>query len=176
MSKRKKPHSKIRLELARLGKTTKLKKPDLTTLQEEDELRQLKWPHGVRRFPPKGTHVAKNKKFMTTALEIDKLSCFLWVAMKDRIKFIHEKANVARRLTLKKVKHTNLTGGEKAYSGGEMWIIAPKTIVINGCSGRYGPRTEEQLIEIVKVFTESGWCVKSLGWDSETCRPVRYPR
>ncbi|WP_338669382.1 hypothetical protein [Pseudodesulfovibrio methanolicus] len=176
MSNKQTPHSEIRIGLAQYGKHNKPKAPDLSTLQHEDELRPLKWQHGVRRFPPKADHVTEHKKPPTSSIELEDNPPFLWVALKDRIKIVNEKANATKRLALKKAKHTNLTGGSKAYSGGEMWITAPKTIVLNGCSGRYGPRTAEQLSEIVKVVRRSGWQVISLGWDDETARPVKYPR
>ncbi|MEO5347489.1 MAG: hypothetical protein H7834_14095 [Magnetococcus sp. YQC-9] len=50
------------------------------------------------------------------------------------------------------LSHTNLTGGEEAYCGGEMWAVrcvsGEVELVLNGCSGRYPP--------FHKLLVESG--------------------
>lgn len=166
----------VRKRLARLGKENKLKNPDLSTLEYDDELRLLKWQHGVREFPPKSRHVEKNMTTSSSIHLLGRVSPCLWVALPKRVLIISEKAVYTRRLHLKKAKHTNLTGGGKAYYGGELWFVGKKAIVINGCSGRYGPRSEEQLASAVSVFSGFGWKVNSLGWDREAKRPVKFPR
>ena len=57
------------------------------------------------------------------------------------------------------IKHTNLTGNTTARSGGEMWILDDATVVLNGSSGRYGPDTEEGLIDAGKVLSTFGFKV-----------------
>jgi len=101
---------------------------------------------------------------------------FLWVALKDRIKIILETASASKKLCLKKIKHTNITGGRRAFSGGEVWFIAPQTVVVNGSSGRYGPRSKKELDDIVNIFIKSGWQIKSVGWDEDQRRPAKFPR
>ena len=131
--------------------------------------------HGVRVFPPKRKYFMYN--FLETPdAELHKKVPFLWVILKDKIKIVNEQANFAKRLKLKKMKHTNMTGGSKAYGGGEMWFIGNKDIVVNGCSGRYGPNSEDELNNLVDIIKASGWHIKSLGWDSEIGRPVKFPR
>ena len=77
-------------------------------------------------------------------------------ALKNRIKILNEKAKATTRLTLKKAKHTNISGGSKAHSGGELWFISKDTVLLNGCSGRYGPRSEIKLNEIIDIFKTTG--------------------
>lgn len=174
--KPKSPHCCIRLGLNEYGKIHSLKEPDLSTLKDQDQLRLLKWQHGVRCFPPKLTHVPEYNDPATTEAEIQKNPPFLWVALRDRIKIVNEMARAVKRLSGDAIKHTNLTGGKKAYSGGELWFTGERCVTINGASGRYGPRTEAELAGIVKVFCESGWCVTSLGWDDVVKRPAKFAR
>lgn len=64
-------------------------------------------------------------------------------------------------------KHTNLTGGGKAYVGGELWFATDSQLFVSGGSGRYQPLNEEQLEEAVDVFRSFNFEVKSLGFDPE---------
>jgi len=65
--------------------------------------------------------------------------CFLWVIDERSIKIIREKTrNVKRSHKPTSVCHTNLTGGSKAYLGGEMFFGEDKKIYINNFSDRYG--------------------------------------
>ena len=65
-------------------------------------------------------------------------------------------------------KHTNLTGGKGAYAGGEMWFASEERLFLSGGSGRYPPRSEDQLTDATKVFESYQYEVTSLGWDAET--------
>ncbi len=42
-------------------------------------------------------------------------------------------------------KHTNLTGGGRAYLGGELWFTNNSEVYVSGGSGRYPPSDERQL-------------------------------
>ena len=125
---------------------------------------------------PKKKYVDGCKEFPIRQSEINHIPPFLWIALKDRIKIVREKANASKRLKLKRIKHTNLSGGRYAYSGGELWFVSNDTIIINGCSGRYGPRTKDQFDNMVGIFKATGWNVIPAGWDSEVNRPVKFLR
>ncbi len=71
-------------------------------------------------------------------------------------------------------KHTNLTGGNEAYLGGEMWFISETSIYISGGSGRYPPESNEQLEEAGRVFESFNYEVAVLGWDYEVGAAKRY--
>jgi hypothetical protein len=104
--------------------------------------------------------------------------CQLWVFDRAGIPYIAEKARIAPPLQSGIVKHTNLTGGETASCGGEFWFDTPEatTLYINGCSGRYGPRTAQQLADAVSVFQDLGYAVISFGWDQELNLPAKVLR
>ena len=70
--------------------------------------------------------------------------------------------------------HTNLTGGGRAYVGGEMWFETNDTLWVSGSSGRYHPISEVQLGDSVKVFEDFGYSVHSMGWDPEGGRACRF--
>lgn len=103
----------------------------------------------------------------------------LWVLVDSTIPCILESApQVVPPLESGKAKHTNLTGGDPASCGGELWAdpIVDDKIYVNGASGRYGPRTPEQLEDAVSVFESVGFQVVSFGWDDDTDQPARVLR
>ena len=73
-------------------------------------------------------------------------------------------------------KHTNLTGGENAYLGGELWFSDAQRLFLSGGSGRYPPVDANQLNDAVKVFESYRYGVTSLGWDFKNRRAWRYYR
>jgi hypothetical protein len=99
----------------------------------------------------------------------------LWVIDERGIPYLLERASVQPPLHGGKVKHTNLTGGGKAACGGEVWFdpVAEAKVFINGCSGRYGPRTPEQLADAESVFADLGYDVVSFGWNPDANRPFK---
>ena len=99
--------------------------------------------------------------------------CHLWVFDANAIPFILELAPVASTLQSGRIKHTNLTGGSDASCGGELWIdpTDPNLIYLDGCSGRYGPSSPDQMENAVRVFEELGLSVMSFGWSDETNCP-----
>lgn len=50
------------------------------------------------------------------------------------------------------------------------------SIVINGGSGRYRPRSPDELESAAKAFKESGYKVASMGWDTGVDAPARSLR
>jgi hypothetical protein len=63
------------------------------------------------------------------------------------------------------IKHSNLTGGDPAHSGGEIWFICDDRIAINAASGRYGAKSEIEFRFIVDALRRSGYQVASMGFD-----------
>lgn len=98
----------------------------------------------------------------------------LWVVGEHDVVHAKEHSAFGDSLESEVVKHTNLTGGAAAYSGGELIFLDEHTVVVNGCSGRYGPRSKAELDQVVRAFSESGYGVWSMGFDEETNRPARF--
>lgn len=105
----------------------------------------------------------------------EELLCYkrLWVVRSDDVVHAHEFCEKGRDFETGVIKHTNLTGGEPAFCGGELLFTNSDTIVVNGCSGRYGPSTEDEMQCVATSFKNSGYKVWSCGFDDETNRP--YP-
>lgn len=55
--------------------------------------------------------------------------------------------------------HSNLTGGKRAYQGGELWFLDDGTVVINYRSGRYGADidNEQQKAAVIQYFQSVGY-------------------
>lgn len=98
----------------------------------------------------------------------------LWVVRDEDVVHAPEHCAYGETLESGVIKHTNLTGGAAAFSGGELLFLDEATIVINGCSGRYGPRSKAELDSVARAFSESGYGVWSMGFDDETNRPSRF--
>lgn len=101
-------------------------------------------------------------------------SAHLWVVRPDDVVHAPERCAFGQNLESGVIKHTNLTGGEAAFSGGELLFLDAQTIVVNGCSGRYGPRNSAELDMVVRAFAESGYGVWSMGFDEEANRPAPF--
>ena len=95
----------------------------------------------------------------------------LWVVRSDDVVYAREKCVFGKKLPSGVIKHTNLTGGEPAYCGGELIALDRDTVVVSGCSGRYGPNTSMELKAVAQAFKQSGYAVCSMGWDLDANRP-----
>jgi hypothetical protein len=85
-------------------------------------------------------------------------SCYLWVIKPDGRLFVifeHTPVNSRRGHAC----HTNITGGEKALQGGEMWFLGDKRVFVNFKSGRYGRTTIDQEIAVIEYFKNAGYVV-----------------
>jgi len=137
----------------------------------EDEIRQLDMRDGVLwlQAPP----VETNEDDKKVPRKKGDPGCHLWVFDSKAIPYILERAPIADKLESGVVKHTNLTGGGDASCAGEFWVdpVDENLIFVNGCSGRYGPRTREQLDCAVEVFEQLGYTVTNFGWDEGTNKP-----
>lgn len=104
---------------------------------------------------------------------------YLWVITVDAIPAILETApRVQPPLQSAVAKHTNLTGGDAACCGGELWldVVAAERLHITGASGRYPPRSPEELSDVASLLQELGFMVESAGWDTDNERPARVFR
>lgn len=81
---------------------------------------------------------------------------FLWVIDKYGLKIILENTPVQSKR--KHACHTNITGGNKAIQGGEMWIGSQSELYINFFSGRYNHTTEQEYFYALEY-------IKSLGFN-----------
>lgn len=109
-----------------------------------------------------------------------KESKHLWVIVPDLVPVILETApNVQPPpLSLGVAKHTNMTGGDPACCGGEIWSDGanPNLLHVNGGSGRYPAKSPKQLADAVRVFEGFGYSVRSAGWSEENDCPERVFR
>jgi hypothetical protein len=140
----------------------------------EGELRQLGKDDGVLDFQrnPSASEVRAVPKKKGDP------GCHLWVFTQENRPYILELAPVVPELESGKVKHSNLTGGGKASCGGEVWIDPANAslLYVNGCSGRYGPASAEQLEDASSVLRDAGFEVKSFGWDFDVDKPAMVLR
>lgn len=87
-----------------------------------------------------------------------KEKCFLWIIDEISIKILREKTrNVLRTFDPECVCHTNLTGGEKAFAGGELFFGEDGNIYINPFSDRYGNLNSQQWETVLSYFKRVGY-------------------
>ncbi len=98
----------------------------------------------------------------------------LWVVREADVAYAPETCAFGNGLKSKVIKHSNLTGGGSAYSGGEILMLNENTIALNGCSGRYGPRSEDELLSVANAFKNSGYTVWCTGFDVEAGFPLPF--
>jgi hypothetical protein len=89
----------------------------------------------------------------------------LWVIGSGDFPVALEGCTWGKTLQTGKIKHSNLTGGNPAHSGGEIWFIGNDRIALNAASGRYGADSEHEFGQIVNALRRSGYCVASMGFD-----------
>ena len=96
---------------------------------------------------------------------------YLWVLRLTDDAYALEECEFAKHFDKGFIKHSNLTGGDKAYCAGEMWFLADNTVIINGSSGRYGPNDIDMLEDAAKEFQRHGLRVGYMGY-SELGQPL----
>jgi hypothetical protein len=101
-------------------------------------------------------------------------NCRLWVVMPSDVLHAPEHCAFGAARSAGAVKHSNLTGGQAAYAGGELVFVDPQTVVLNGCSGRYRVRDEAEMKALAGAFKASGYKIWSMGYDSDTNRPFQF--
>ena len=98
----------------------------------------------------------------------------LWAVTADAVFHADEKCPFGADRGAGVIKHSNLTGGGKAFSAGELIFLDENTVVINGCSGRYRIRKAAELEALASAFKASGYNVWTMGYDDDTNRPVTF--
>jgi hypothetical protein len=101
---------------------------------------------------------------------------YIWLVMEDAVLYGLEKGETGTSLSRGRLAHTNLSGGREAYCGGELWFSDESSFWITGSSGRYKPRSVEELDEVVTAFRSAGYKVASCGWSEQLGRFMRFPR
>ena len=97
---------------------------------------------------------------------------YLWVIDANGIPYVREAP--IQSIGGNVPKHTNLTGGRRAYLGGELWFASHSRLYVSGGSGRYPPVDRAQLDCAFRVFRDFDYDVVSLGWDEGTDTARRY--
>jgi hypothetical protein len=98
----------------------------------------------------------------------------LWVVIAEDVVHAEEDCPFGRARAAGAVKHSNLTGGADAFSGGEIVFLDDHTVVLNGCSGRYRIRSEAEMRAVASAFRKSGYRVWSMGWNADVSRPALF--
>lgn len=80
---------------------------------------------------------------------------YIWVITPDGLLMAHE--TTPPHSELKRMCHSNLTGGKKAYQGGELWFLEDNSVVINFYSGRYGAENKIQEKAVIDYFHSVGY-------------------
>jgi hypothetical protein len=101
---------------------------------------------------------------------------FLWLVCVKEIPAALENGELGRSMKRGRLAHTNLSGGEPAHCGGELWFRDDHSMWLNGASGRYHPRSAEELEAVAQCFRNSGYLVACCGWDEETNKAARLFR
>lgn len=81
---------------------------------------------------------------------------YLWVITETGMHIILE-ATPNDASPRKKVCHSNITGGQAALQGGELWFGTDEKVYINYRSGRYGAMTDEHMQTVVDYFIYVGY-------------------
>ena len=144
------------------------REPNPEVIKNDDELIQITDEQGLQYFPKDSKNVKCAEPPKTKA---SKVNTYLWVIGKNENLIALEGLEVGLQLESKIIKHTNLTGGELAHCGGELWFVSEDKLFINGSSGRYGPQSGQELEDAAKAFRSEGFKVASAGYNEETGFP-----
>lgn len=98
----------------------------------------------------------------------------VWAVRPDDVVHAPQHCPFGACRTAKEVKHSNLTAGQPAHSAGELIFVDASTIIVNGDSGRYGPRSAEAMHDVAVAFREAGYTTYSMGYDADANIPFRF--
>lgn len=139
-------------------------------VRNEGELVQLPPGAGLMSFP-KDAYKCETSPPPRSQSERGKL--YLWVIAANDVSFALESVPFGQILETRVIKHTNLTGGADAHCGGELWFLTENKLLLSAASGRYGPQSEQEMIDAALAFKSEGFEVASLGFDDDTGYPCQ---
>lgn len=145
-------------------------RPPAIASRNADEVVQMMGAHGLRLVD----HPQAEPNLVEEAPANDqdaKHHRYLWVVGVAGVPYAPEDCEFGEGLTSGVIKHTNLTGGADAHCAGEAWFVADDQVIINGSSGRYGPKDEAQLRAAGLALKQCGYKVAMIGFD-ETNKPA----
>ncbi len=132
-----------------------------------DEIRQMTLIEGMNELPPSEapeTTFIRHSSIPNTSDNAPEAR-HLWVIRPADFPVASENCSWGKSLQSGKIKHSNLTGGNVAHSGGEIWFIGDDQVAVNAASGRYGADNNEEFRQIVDALRNSGYRVASMGFD-----------
>ena len=148
--------------------------PPEKLIANPDETKPMSEADGLREWTDGNAAVSKDSPSPPPLIERNDPRLSLWVVRTADVVYAAEGCSFGKSLASGVIKHTNLTGGGPAYSGGELVLLDQYTIVVNGRSGRYGPRSALDLHGAVKAFADSGYRVWYMPWDEDANRPAPF--
>lgn len=144
--------------------------PNKDKIKNDDELLLMPIEKGRGSFDKDSGASAKITGIPRDIHDID--NAYLWVIAKNDVPFALKDECWGKELETGEVKHTNLTGGEDAHCGGELWFVSQDAVIVNGSSGRYGPKHEQELQDAANSFAASKYKVANIGFDEDTGFPL----
>lgn len=93
---------------------------------------------------------------LTDHAVIDETNKYIWVITTAGLFMVFESTKGPNR-NRSGLCHSNITGGKKAYQGGELWFLRDNSVVINFYSGRYGAENKIQERAVVDYFHSVGY-------------------
>ena len=141
----------------------------------QDQVKQMVAADGLMLWSAGKVDVVKGHQPATpTITPAQDASKHLWTVETNRVPYAPEQCAFGKTLESRVIKHSNLTGGGSAHCAGEMVKIDADSIVINGRSGRYGPKSGAEMEAIAKAFRASGYNVWSMGFDAEAATALPF--
>ncbi len=150
--------------------------PTAKTPANRDETRELTAAEGVQYLGTRTASVPRSDRY--SPQRAGDVGCHLWVVDVRGTPFILERAPIAQSLESGRVTHTNLTGEGAASCGGEIWFDPgnENLLYVNGCSGRFGPKSKRQLEDAEEMIRDMGYDVTGFGWDGDANAPAKVLR
>lgn len=148
--------------------------PNQACIRDPDDCVQLTPANGLTEFvdgPIPGGASAPSAPPLDFSLNMpDK---YIWAVRVEDVVYALENCPFGKTLNEHTIKHTNLTGGASAFAGGELRFLEEGVLIVNGRSGRYPIRNDEEMRALGRAFLESGYHVWCMGFDFEA--GVSYP-
>ena len=154
-------------EIATFRQTYQLRAMKITPAND-DQVKQMRREDGMLNLEDCGMALLLEAGAVGEApadSEAAKKGCFLWAVRGADTPVALERCDWGQGLESKELKHSNLTGGSPAHSGGELWAIKNQGLLVNANSGRYGAESPEELDAFVGALQGLGFRVGSMGFD-----------